>query len=110
MTSRGEFIQKTVGAGLAMGVSACASDQGAAVKPGRREIVDAQVHLWKASSPDLPWVPGATPQMPEPFTIEKALPLMDEAGGDRVVIGTPAPLGHRNDYSLEAARPHPRRF
>ncbi len=110
MTSRREFIQKTVGAGLAMGVSACASEQGAAVKPARREIVDAQVHLWKASSPDLPWVPGATPQMPEPFTIEKAVPLMDEAGVDRVVIVTPALFGDRNDYSLEAARRYPGRF
>ena len=76
----------------------------------RREIVDAQVHLWKASSPDLPWVPGAVPQLPEPFTIERALPLMDEAGVDRVVIVTPALLGHRNDYSLEAARRYPARF
>src|SRR5258708_38004253 len=99
MTSRREFIQKTVGAGLAMGVSACASDQGAAGKPARREIVDAQVHLWKASSSDLPWVSGATPQMPEPFTIEKPVPLMDEAGGGPVGMGTPCPrepATHRN--------------
>ena len=67
-------------------------------------IVDSQVHLWKAAAPDLRWVPGAKPQMPEPFTIEKALPLMDEAGVDRVVIVTPALLGHNNSYSLEAAR------
>ena len=76
----------------------------------KRMIVDSQVHLWKADAPDLRWVPGAKPQMPEPFTIEKALPLMDEAGVDRVVIVTPALLGDRNDYSLEAARRYPDRF
>ena len=76
----------------------------------KRMIVDSQVHLWKADAPDLRWVPGAKPQMPEPFTIEKALALMDEAGVDRVVIVTPALLGHRNDYSLEAASRYPDRF
>ena len=28
---------------------------------------------------DWKWVPGMKPQMPEPFTIEKLVPLMDEA-------------------------------
>ena len=32
----------------------------------KRLIVDAQVHLWKAESPDWPWIPGMTPQLPEP--------------------------------------------
>ena len=35
------------------------------------------------------WDPGARPQLPEPFTIERALPMMDEAGVDRVVIVSP---------------------
>jgi hypothetical protein len=68
---------------------------------GKRVIVDAQVHLWKAESPDWPWVKGATPQMPEPFTIEKLVPLMDEAGVDRAVIVPPSWPGDRNDYGLE---------
>jgi predicted TIM-barrel fold metal-dependent hydrolase len=72
-------------------------------------IVDAQVHLWKANSLDWPWVPGARPQLPEPFTIERALPLMDEAGVDRVVIVPPS-LNDSNDYALEAAKRHPDRF
>src|SRR5437016_26202 len=111
MASRREFLRRTLGTGLAIGASACATDQGFSMNPtSRREIVDAQVHLWPASAPDLPWVPGAKPQMPEPFTIEKAVPLMDEAGVDRVVIVTPALLGDRNDYSLEAARRYPDRF
>jgi predicted TIM-barrel fold metal-dependent hydrolase len=73
-------------------------------------IVDAQVHLWKAESPDWPWVPGRKAQLPEPFTIEKLLPLMDEAGVDRAVIVPPSWPGDRNDYGLEAARRHPNRF
>jgi predicted TIM-barrel fold metal-dependent hydrolase len=76
---------------------------------GKRTIVDAQVHLWKENSPDWPWAPGARPQLPEPFTIERALPMMDEAGVDRVVIVPPS-LNDRNDYALEAARRYPDRF
>ena len=48
--------------------------------------------------------------MPEPFTIEKLVPLMDQAGVDRVVIVPPSWLGDRNDYGLEAARRYPDRF
>src|ERR1700756_2897162 len=73
-------------------------------------IVDAQVHLWKANTPDRPWLPNRVAQMPEPFTIEKLVPLMDEAGVDRVVIVPPSWLGDRNDYGLEAARRYPDRF
>jgi predicted TIM-barrel fold metal-dependent hydrolase len=73
-------------------------------------IVDAQVHLWKAESPEWPWVPGRKPQLPEPFTIEKLVPLMDEAGVDRAVIVPPSWPGDRNDYGLEAARRYPNRF
>jgi predicted TIM-barrel fold metal-dependent hydrolase len=75
-----------------------------------RTIVDAQVHLWKAESEDWKWVPGRKPQLPEPFTIERLLPLMDEAGVDRCVIVPPSWPGDRNDYGLEAARKYPNRF
>ena len=77
---------------------------------GNRTIVDAQVHLWKAPTPDWPWVPGRKPQLPEPFVIERLLPLMDEAGVDRAVIVPPSWPGDRNDYGLEAAQRHPNRF
>ncbi|MGE0038748.1 MAG: amidohydrolase [Xanthobacteraceae bacterium] len=76
----------------------------------RRRIVDAQIHLWKAETPDWKWVPGRPPQMPEPFTIEKVVPMMDEAGVDRVVIVPPSWPGDRNDYALEAVRRYPGRF
>jgi predicted TIM-barrel fold metal-dependent hydrolase len=77
---------------------------------GNRTIVDAQVHLWKAPTPDWPWVPGRKPQLPEPFLIERLLGLMDEAGVDRAVIVPPSWPGDRNDYGLEAAQRHPDRF
>ncbi|MGB6537971.1 MAG: amidohydrolase family protein [Xanthobacteraceae bacterium] len=73
-------------------------------------IVDAQVHLWKADTPDRPWLPDRVAQLPEPFTIEKLVPMMDEAGIDRAVIVPPSWEGDRNDYALEAVRRYPTRF
>ena len=73
-------------------------------------IVDAQVHLWKAETPDRPWVPGRVAQLPEPFLVENLLPMMDEAGVDRAVIVPPSWEGDRNDYALEAAAKFPGRF
>ena len=108
MTSRRNFIKGALGAGVALATPGC---QQLTSQPfGKRTIVDAQVHLWKAESPDWPWVKGATPQMPEPFTIEKLVPLMDEAGVDRAVIIPPSVTGDRNDYAFEAVRRYPSRF
>jgi predicted TIM-barrel fold metal-dependent hydrolase len=73
-------------------------------------IVDAQVHLWKSESPGWRWVAGLKPQLPEPFTIERFIPIMDGAGVDRVVIVPPSWPGDRNDYALEAAQRYPNRF
>jgi predicted TIM-barrel fold metal-dependent hydrolase len=87
-----------------------ASETSPARSGQRRRITDAQIHLWKAETPDRPWVPGRPPQMPEPFTIEKLVPMMDEAGVDRVVIVPPSWPGDRNDYALEAVQRHPGRF
>ncbi len=82
----------------------------AATAKSRRIIVDGQVHLWKAESDDWKWVPGRKPQIPEPLTIERVLPMMDEAGVDRVVIVPPSWPGDRNDYAIEAAERYPDRF
>ena len=104
MFTRRKFLGTTIGAGVALATGACAT------KPaGKRTIVDAQVHLWKASGPDYPWNPGAKPQLPEPMTYERVLPLMDEAGVDRVVVVPPG-LNDVNTYALEAARRYPNRF
>jgi predicted TIM-barrel fold metal-dependent hydrolase len=106
MLTRRDFLSSTMCAGAALAVGA----QPALPEPARkRTIVDAQVHLWKENSPDYPWNPGAKPQLPEPFTIERALPMMDEAGVDRVVI-VPAGLSWSNSYALEAAKRYPNRF
>src|SRR5712692_6316412 len=105
MTTRRQFIGGALGAG-ALAAAGCQTTPGS----GKRALVDAQVHLWKAESADWPWVPGMKPQMPEPFTIEKLVPLMDEAGVDRAVIVPPSWPGDRNDYGLEAAKRYPNRF
>jgi predicted TIM-barrel fold metal-dependent hydrolase len=73
-------------------------------------IVDAQVHLWKADTPDRPWLPNRVAQLPEPFLIEQLVPMMDEAGVERAVIVPPSWEGDRNDYALEAVRRYPGRF
>ncbi len=67
------------------------------------KITDAQIHLWNGeTAPPHHWR--------APFTFERALQEMDEAGVDRVVncpaIWDPA----ANDYSVEAALARPDRF
>jgi predicted TIM-barrel fold metal-dependent hydrolase len=109
MLSRRGFLNASVGAGVALAATRDAKAQTSS-PPRKRMIVDAQVHLWKAETPDWKWVPGRKPQLPEPFTIEKLVPLMDEAGVDRVVVVPPSWPGDRNDYALEAARRYPPRF
>jgi len=105
MLTRRKFIGTTLGAGAAL-----AAGTAPVVAQRKRTIVDSQVHLWKAESDDWKWVPGAKPQMPEPFTIEKAVPLMDEAGVERAVIVPPSWIGDRNDYAFEAVQRYPKRF
>jgi predicted TIM-barrel fold metal-dependent hydrolase len=106
MYTRRKFLGTTLGAGVALATGGCAVT---GTYSGKRTIVDAQVHLWKANGPDYPWNPGAKPQLPEPMTYERALPLMDEAGVDRVVIVPPG-LNDVNTYALEAANRYPNRF
>jgi predicted TIM-barrel fold metal-dependent hydrolase len=107
MLSRRKFVGGTIGAGLAMAI---AEPQHVVAQPRRRLVVDSQVHLWKASTPDRPWAPDARPQLPEPFTIERLVPMMDEAGVDRVIIVPPTLEGYRLDYAQEAVQRYPGRF
>ncbi len=100
MLTRRRFIGTTLGAGAALATGV----QAALPQPAKkRMIVDAQVHMWKANTPDWPWVAGAKPQLPEPFTDRAGAAAMNEAGVDRVVI-VPPTLNDRNDYALEAAQ------
>jgi len=108
MLSRRRALNSLLAAGASLLLPGHA--QHAKAQPGRRMIVDAQVHLWKSETPDWPWVPGLKPQLPEPMTIERLVPLMDEAGVDRVVVVPPSWPGDRNDYGLEAVRRYPDRF
>lgn len=75
-------------------------------------IVDSQVHLWKAETPERVWPSWgqAVSHLPEPLGYESMLRLMDEAGVDRAIVVPPSWEGDRNDYALEAARRHPDRF
>lgn len=75
-------------------------------------IVDSQVHIWGADTPDRPWPAGRAHQAQKPYPVTKDMLLhgMDEAGVSRVVIVPPSWEGDRNDLALEAARLHPDRF
>jgi len=49
-------------------------------------LTDAQLHVWEANRPDRPWDRQHRPQLDEPFTVEKAVALLDEQGVDRAVL------------------------
>src|SRR5262245_28631072 len=106
MLSRRELVRGSLGIGLML-----ATEQSATAQPARKRlIVDSQIHMWKANTPDRPWAPGRKPQLPEPMTIERVVPMIDGAGVDRVVIVPPSLEGDRVDYGQEAARRYPGRF
>jgi predicted TIM-barrel fold metal-dependent hydrolase len=103
--TRRAFLTGALGAGFAV----AGNSQRAAAQP-RRLIVDSQIHMWPPNTPERPWVAGARPQLPEPMTIERVVPMIDAAGVDRVVIVPPTLEGKRVDYGQEAARRFPGRF
>src|SRR3954471_13263771 len=106
--SRRSFITASIGAGLAS--TASGIRESTAQPTRRRVLVDSQVHVWKASTPDRPWPPNVTPQMPEPFGFERLHAMMDEAGVNRVMLVPPSWEGERNDYAAEAVAKYPDRF
>jgi len=75
-------------------------------------VVDSQVHIWAANTPERPWVKGmeGRAHLPEPLSAKKLLTWMDEAGVDAAILVPPSLEGDRNDLSLDAARTHPSRF
>jgi predicted TIM-barrel fold metal-dependent hydrolase len=73
-------------------------------------IADSQVHIWRANTPERPWVPGTRPHRARPLGHEELLDEMDAAGVDRAVIVPPSLDGYRNDLALAAAQAHPERF
>jgi len=73
-------------------------------------IVDSQVHVWAASTPERPWPARHQPHKPQPITKDDLLREMDRAGVDRAVLVPPSWEGERNDIVLAAAQAHPDRF
>ena len=73
-------------------------------------IVDAQVHIWAANTPERPWPPRHQPHKPQPITKDDLLREMERAGVDRAVLVPPSWEGERNDIVLAAAQAHPDRF
>jgi L-fuconolactonase len=78
------------------------------------QIVDGQVHIWAASTPERPWLPPApnipAPHKPVPFTKDDLLREMNAAGVQGAILVTPMWEGVRNDLVLAAAQAHPDRF
>jgi len=74
------------------------------------QIVDAQVHIWAASSPERPWPARHQPHTPDPLAKDDVLREMAAAGVDRAVLVPPSWEGERNDFALAAAQAHPDRF
>jgi len=75
-------------------------------------IVDSQVHIWGANTPERPWPArlGVKAQRDIPLGKDELLREMDAAGVDRVVIVPPSWEGERNDLAIVAAQAHPNRF
>lgn len=81
-------------------------------------IVDAQVHIWAAHTPERPWPEDGFAREHRhvpltasgPLTATRLLAEMDGAGVDRAVLVPPSWEGDRNDLALQAAREHPGRF
>src|SRR5262249_18519898 len=99
----------SVGASMAM---ASQATRPVAAQGARRIIVDGQVHIWLAHTPERPWPADGVGQahIPRPFSYYELLARMDEAGVDRVVIVPPSWEGFRNEYAMEAAKKWPHRF
>ena len=73
------------------------------------KIVDAQVHIWGANTPERPW-PARHPPHREPLDKLELAAEMDKAGVDRAIIVPPSWEGDRNDLANDAATTHPDRF
>jgi L-fuconolactonase len=73
-------------------------------------IVDGQVHIWAASTPERPWPARHAPHRTVPLGADDCLREMAQAGVDRAVLVPPSWEGERNDLVIEAARRHPDKF
>src|SRR5881392_3200983 len=90
--------------------------QAAAVIPQHKRptmmIVDSQLHIWAADTPERPWPPGQAGRahQPSPLTAEALLEKINAAGVARAILVPPSWEGDRNDVVLAAAHRYPERF
>ena len=81
------------------------------VRAGDSVIIDAQIHVWKSSTPDRPWPADAIePQRPVPLEVPEVRVEMDGAGVRAALLLAPTWEGSRNDYVLATAAAEPERF
>src|SRR5262245_32265542 len=73
-------------------------------------IVDAQIHIWAANTPERPWPARHQPHRAEPITADEMLREMKAAGIDKAILVPPSWEGERNDVCLAAAQKHPDKF
>ncbi len=73
-------------------------------------IVDSQVHIWGANTPERPWPARAHAHRETPVGHQEMLREMDAAGVHRAIIVPPSWEGDRNDLAIAAAQAHPDRF
>ena len=75
-------------------------------------IIDSQVHIWGAETPDKPYLTenASKPHRVKPLGHEELLQVMDANGVQRTVCVPPTWEGFSNEESLRAARLYPQRF
>src|ERR1700675_4600690 len=113
MVTRRTFLYSTLGAGLALATQGPQPVAAQPVQQRRRIIVDSQIHMWKLNTPDRPWAPGTRPQLPEPMTIERLVPMIDEWGrnrGRRFMRRQKSADFDRRSHPTPAQRPSPVRL
>ncbi len=74
------------------------------------KIIDSQLHCFYANAPERPWPDGATPVHGPEFSIEQVTILLDQHEVQGAVLVPPSWNGWDNQYSLDAAVAHPKRF
>jgi L-fuconolactonase len=86
-------------------------EQSGLSEQGGLRVIDAQIHVWKASTPERPWPADAIePQRPVPLEVPEVLAEMAAAGVHGALLLGPTWEGSRNDYALATAQADPERF
>ena len=97
MISRRDVVTTSLAAGA--GLAMAQPSEPARAELSGRIIVDSQVHIWLANTPERPWPADGIGQahIPRPFSYYELSARMDEAGVDRVVIVPPSWEGYHNE-------------